>query len=92
MKRLEIWFDKLKIKFLCWMNGEGFKMPKANAKDHCMYNYCRAIVNDRVIHKIDIYEKELQRLIDRCTYEITRKDVAKVYMEALEMVYGKDNI
>lgn len=89
MKRLEMWFDKLRIKFLCWRAGEGFKMPKAKPKEHCLYNYCKSIVNDEVMHKINFYEDELQELIDRCECEATRKDVAKIYMEALEWVYGK---
>lgn len=92
IKRIEIWFNKLEIKFLNWRAGNGFKMPKAKPKEHCLYNYCRSIANGEIIHKISFYEEELQRLIERCNCEITRENVAKMYMEALEWVYGKENI
>ena len=87
-----LWLDKLHIKFLNWRAGNGFKMPKAKPKEHCLYNYCRSIVNGEEIHKIGFYEQELQKIMNRYDCKITRENVAKMYMEALEWVYGKENI
>ena len=87
-----IWFDKLRIKILNWRAGNGFKMPNPSPKEYCLYNYCRSIANSEEIHKNVFYEEKIQKLIERCKGEITREDAAKLYMEALERVYGKENI
>lgn len=84
-------FDKLHIKFLNWMNGNGFKMPKADPKEHCMYNYCKSIANDEVISPIQAYEDKINGLIKKFP-KATRKDIAENYVVAMEWVYGKENI
>lgn len=81
-------FDKLHIKFLNWMNGDGFKMPKADPKEHCMYNYCKSIMNGET-NTIQAYEDEINKLIKKHP-KATRNDVAEMYIEALEWVYGKE--
>lgn len=81
-------FDKLHIKFLNWMNGDGFKMPKVDPKEHCMYNYCKSIMNGET-NTIQAYEDEINKLIKKHP-KATRNDVAEMYIEALEWVYGKE--
>ena len=84
-------FDKLYIKFLNWMNGDGFKMPKPNPKEQCMYNYYKSIANDEAISSIQAYEDEINRLIKKFP-KATRKDIAENYVIALEWIYGKENM
>lgn len=84
-------FDKLYIKFLNWMSGNGFKMPKPNPKEQYMYNYYKSIANDEVISPIQAYEDEINRLIKKYP-KVTRKEIAENYVVALEWIYGKENI
>lgn len=84
-------FDKLHIKFLNWMNGNGFKIPKPNPKEQCMYNYYKSIVNDEAISPIQAYEDKINELIKKFP-EATRKDIAENYVAAMEWMYGKENI
>ena len=88
---MTMWLRKQRIKFLRWLNGEGFTMPKPDPIDHCMYNYCQDIVNHRAISKIESYEEILANGLKNFP-ELTREDAAKSYIEALEWVYGKENI
>lgn len=86
-----IFFRKLYIKFLNWINGNGFEMPNANPKTHCMYNYCKAIANNEMINQIQAYEDEIIRLGKKHP-EATRNDIARIYVEAIEWVYGKEKV
>ena len=88
---IRINFNKLYIKFLNWMNGNGFKMPKANLKDRYMYNYCKSIVNDETISPIQAYEDKINELIEKFP-KATRKHIAENYIIAMERIYGKENI
>ena len=88
MKSLSLLFDKLYIRFLQLMNGRGFAMPDPDPKSYCMYNYCKSIINGE--NKIiQAYEDEINRLIKKHP-KATRNDVAKIYIEVLESIYGKE--
>ena len=91
MKNIIMWFNKLKIKFFNWIRGGGFKIPKANPTLHCMYNYCKSIVNEEVIYQIQAYEDKITEIKEKYP-KATRKEIAKTYIEALEWIYGKENI
>ena len=84
-------FGKLCVKLLNWVGGNGFKMPKADPKQRCMYNYCKSIANDETISPIQAYEDKINELIKKFP-EATRKDIVKNYVIAMEWVYGKENI
>ena len=88
MKSLSLLFDKLYIRFLQLMNGKGFTMPDPDPKSYCMYNYCKSIINGE--NKIiQAYEDEINRLIKKHP-KATRNDVANIYIEVLECIYGKE--
>ena len=88
MKSLSLLFDKLYIRFLQLMNGRSFAMPDPDPKSYCMYNYCKSIINGE--NKIiQAYEDEINRLIKKHP-KATRNDVAKIYIEVLECIYGKE--
>ena len=84
-----IWFKKLKLKFIMWMNGEGFKMPDPIPKVYCMYNYYKAISNGEEQTIINAYENEIKLLTDKCP-NISREEAAKAYVKAFERAYGKE--
>ena len=88
MKYLKLLFDKLHIRFLRLMNGNGFTMPDPDPKTYCMYNYCKSILNGET-DTFQAYEDEINRLIKRYP-KATRKDVAEKYIEVLEWIYGKE--
>lgn len=88
--KLSIWFNKLQIKFLMWRRGKGFTMPSPYPLEICMYNYCKSIINDKEYAKIEAYENKINSYIERFAKTSTKKDVAKYYIEALELVYGKE--
>ena len=88
MTSLSILFDKLHIRFLRLMNGKGFTMPNPDPKSYCMYNYCKSILNGET-NTIQAYEDEINRLIKKHS-KATRNDVAKIYIEVLESIYGKE--
>lgn len=82
-------FDKLYIKFLNWMNGEGFKMPDPIPKVYYMYNYYKSISNGENQTIINAYENEIKLLTDKCP-NISREEVARSYVKAFEQAYGKE--
>lgn len=84
-----IYLNKLYIKFLSWIKGNGFNMPKPNLKTKYMYDYCKAIVNNKLVNNIQSYENEIIRL-EKKYPKATRNDIAKIYIEAIEWVYGKE--
>ena len=85
-----IFFDKLKIKCMRWIDGKGFTMPEPNPRTVCMYNYCKEIVNKTLDAPIWAYEDEIQGLMKKFpNIKREREDIAKIYMEALEGLYGK---
>ena len=88
MKYLKLLFDKLHIRFLRLINGNGFTMPDPDPKTYCMYNYCKSILNCET-DTFQAYEDEINRLIKRYP-KATRKDVAEKYIEVLEWIYGKE--
>ena len=88
MKPLGLLVDKLHIRFLQLMNGKGFTMPDPDPKSYCMYNYCKSIINGET-NTIQAYEDEINKLIKKHP-KATRNDVAEMYIEALEWVYGKE--
>ena len=87
--KLSMWFDKLCIKFLMWRKGEGFRMPSPYPIESCMYRYCKSILSGEEYTKIEAYENKIKGLIEKRP-KATREDIAKGYIEALEMVYGKE--
>ena len=91
LHQIEIWFRKLQIKTIRFINGDGFTMPEIDPKERCMYNYCKSIINNEEIDKIQSYENELKEVMAKYP-KVTRRDVANVYVESLEWVYGKENI
>ena len=88
MKYLKLLFDKLHIRFLRLINGNGFTMPDPDPKTYCMYKYCKSILNGET-DTFQAYEDEINRLIKRYP-KATRKDVAEKYIEVLEWIYGKE--
>ena len=88
MKSLSLLFDKLHIRFLRLINGKGFTMPDPLPKSYSMYHYCKSILNGET-STIQAYEDEINRWIKKYP-KATRKDVAKIYIEALEWIYGKE--
>lgn len=90
MKSLSLFFNKLYIRFLQLMNGEGFTIPKPDPKSYCIYNYCKSILNGET-DIIQAYEDEINRLIKEYP-KATREDIAKTYIIALEWMYGEENI
>ena len=90
LHHIEIWLRKLQIKTIRLINGDGFTMPEIDPKERYMYNYCKSILNNENIDKIQAYENELKELMEKYP-KTTREDVAAVYIEALDWVYGKDS-
>ena len=88
MKSLSLLFDKLHIRFLQLMNGKGFTMPDPSPSCLCMYKYCKSIMNGET-NIIQAYEDDINRIIKKHP-KATRNDVAEMYIEALEWVYGKE--
>lgn len=89
--RFVVWLKKLELKFLRFLNGDGFTMPKPDPKTECMYNYCKAIANDSLVVEIDSYEKELKKWMDKHP-GVERKECAEIYMEAIKIAFGKENV
>ena len=83
------WLKKLHIKFLNWRAGNGFTVPDPEPFQRLMYKYCHLIVNDEEFDKIQCYEDEITKLIEKFP-EATREIAAKEYIEALEWVFGKE--
>lgn len=88
---MSIYLSKLYIKFLNWVNGNGFNMPKPDPKTKCMYDYCKAIANNELVNQIQSYEDEIIRLGKKYP-KATRNNIAKIYVEAIEWVYGKEGV
>ena len=87
--RIKFYFDKLQLKFLNWLSGNGFRMPEPTLKDQCMYNYYKSIAEGREISKIDAYEKKLEELMEKFP-KATREVCAGEYVKALKLIYGKE--
>lgn len=86
-----IYLRKLYVKFLNWINGNGFDMPDPDPKTHCMYDYCKTIANNEMVNQIQAYEEEIIRLGKKYP-KATRNDIARTYVEAIEWVYGKEKV
>ena len=83
------WLKKLHIKFLNWRAGNDFTIPGPEPFELCMYKYCQQIVNNENFDKIQCYEDEITKLIEKFP-RATREIVAMEYIEALEWVFGKE--
>ena len=66
-------------------------MPKPDPKTKCMYDYCKAIANNELVNQIQSYEDEIIRLGKKYP-KATRNDIAKIYIEAIEWVHGKEGV
>ena len=91
LQHIEIWLRKLHIKTIRFINGDGFTMPEVDPKERCMYNYCKLIINNEEIDKIQAYEDEIKEVMEEYP-KVTRENVANIYVKSLEWVYGKENI
>lgn len=83
------YLKKIYIKFLNWRAGNGFTIPDPGPFECCMYKYCKSILENKNINKIQGYENKIAKSIEKFP-EATRKDVAEQYIKALEWVFGKE--
>ena len=75
-------------RYVNWRNGLGFTLPKPDAKQIYMYNYCKKILEKNEETRIDAYEQEIEA--SKIEFpKITREIYAKTYIEAVDFVFGK---